>query len=95
MSADVRAGVESCGSCAPAQVLPPTVAWLQWITITWMTAECGASLWAAAQAHSVALLAFGSDSFIELLSAAVVLLQFLPLFSLRKSYADRAAAVLL
>ena len=57
--------------------------------------ECAVSLWAAAQAHSVALLAFGSDSLIELLSAAVVLQQFVPRFPLKKAYADRAAAVLL
>jgi divalent metal cation (Fe/Co/Zn/Cd) transporter len=53
------------------------------------------SLWAAAQAHSVALLAFGSDSLVELLSAIVVLLQFLPRFPLKKVYADKAAAALL
>ena len=57
-------------------VLPRQVAWLQWITLTWMLLECGASLWAAAQAHSVALLAFGADSLVEMLSATVVLLQF-------------------
>lgn len=76
-------------------MLPQTVAWLQWITIAWMTVECGASLWAAAQAHSVALLAFGSDSLIELLSAVVVLLQFASRFSLKKAYADKAAGALL
>jgi divalent metal cation (Fe/Co/Zn/Cd) transporter len=43
----------------------------------------------------VALLTFGSDSLIELLSAAVVLLQFLPRFPLKKTHAGRAAAVLL
>jgi divalent metal cation (Fe/Co/Zn/Cd) transporter len=43
----------------------------------------------------VALLAFGSDSVIELLSATVVLLQFLPRFPLKKIYAERAAAILL
>ncbi len=75
--------------------LPRQVAWLQAVTLAWMTVECAASLWAAARAHSVALLAFGSDSFIELLSAVVVLLQFLPRFPLRKSHAERAAAVLL
>jgi len=75
--------------------LPRTVAWLQWITIAWMLVECGASLWAAAQAKSVALLAFGSDSVIELLSAVVVLLQFAPRFPLKKMHADRAAALLL
>jgi divalent metal cation (Fe/Co/Zn/Cd) transporter len=60
-----------------------------------MLLECGASLWAAAQAHSVALLAFGADSLVEMLSATVVLLQFLPRFPLKKTHADRAAAVLL
>ena len=85
----------SCGSCAPGEALPRTVAWLQWITLLWMMLECGASLWAAAQAHSVALLAFGADSLVEMLSATVVLLQFLPRFPLKKEHADRAAAVLL
>jgi divalent metal cation (Fe/Co/Zn/Cd) transporter len=75
--------------------LPRQVAWLQWITLAWMAVECGASLWAAAQSHSVALLAFGSDSLVEMLSATVVVLQFLPRFPLKKRYADRAAAVLL
>jgi divalent metal cation (Fe/Co/Zn/Cd) transporter len=60
-----------------------------------MAFECSASLWAAARAHSVALLAFGSDSLIEMLSAAVVLLQFLPRFPLKKEHAGRAAAILL
>jgi divalent metal cation (Fe/Co/Zn/Cd) transporter len=75
--------------------LPRPVAWLQGITLVWMSIECAGSLWAAAHAHSVALLVFGSDSLIELLSAIVVLLQFLPHFPLRKSNADRIAAVLL
>lgn len=60
-----------------------------------MLVECALSLIAAAQAHSVALLAFGSDSLIELFSASVVLLQFLPRFPLKKSQAERASAVLL
>jgi divalent metal cation (Fe/Co/Zn/Cd) transporter len=60
-----------------------------------MTLECAGSLFAAARAHSVALVAFGADSLIELLSAAVVLLQFLPRFPLRKTHAERAAAILL
>ena len=76
-------------------MLPRQVAWLQWITLTWMVLECGASLWAAAQAHSVALLAFGADSLVEMLSATVVLLQFIPRFPLKKEHADKAAAVLL
>jgi divalent metal cation (Fe/Co/Zn/Cd) transporter len=75
--------------------MPRQVAWLQWITLAWMTVECGLALWAAAKAHSVALLAFGSDSLVEMMSAVVVLLQFLPRFPLKKAYADRAAGVLL
>ncbi len=89
-----------CGSCAgpstaPSGGLSREVAWLQYVTIGWMMVECALSLAAAAQAHSVALLAFGSDSLIELLSASAVLLQFLPRFPLTKMHAERAAAVLL
>jgi divalent metal cation (Fe/Co/Zn/Cd) transporter len=84
-----------CGSCATDCVLPRQVLWLQWVTLAWMTLECGASLWASARSHSVALLAFGSDSLVEMLSATVVLLQFWRRFPLKKEYADRAAAVLL
>jgi divalent metal cation (Fe/Co/Zn/Cd) transporter len=91
---------DCCGSsAAPAGAirspLPAQVAWLQWITIAWMTVECAASLIAAARAHSVALLAFGSDSLVELLSAVVVLLQFLPRFPLSRHLANRAGSVLL
>jgi divalent metal cation (Fe/Co/Zn/Cd) transporter len=93
MQTNVR---DACnGSCAPAGLLPRQIAWLQWITLTWMLLECGFSLWASAQAHSVALLAFGSDSLVEMLSATVVLLQFVPRFPLKKERADKAAAVLL
>jgi divalent metal cation (Fe/Co/Zn/Cd) transporter len=49
---------------------------IQAITIGWMTIEAGGSLWAAVRARSPALLAFGGDSAIELLSAAVVLWRF-------------------
>lgn len=93
MQSDVRDAC--CGSCAPAAALPRQVAWLQWITLAWMVLECGASLWAAARAHSVALLAFGADSLVEMLSATVVLLQFVPRFPLKKDHADKAAAGLL
>jgi divalent metal cation (Fe/Co/Zn/Cd) transporter len=46
---------------------------IQAITIGWMSIEAGVSLWAAWRARSPALLAFGGDSAIELLSATVVL----------------------
>lgn len=68
-----------------------TVIWLQGITVAWMLVECGLSLYAAAAAHSPAMLAFGSDSLVELFSAGVVLLQ----FSISERKAARAAGALL
>jgi divalent metal cation (Fe/Co/Zn/Cd) transporter len=49
---------------------------IQTITIAWMSAEAVVALTAAWRAHSPALAAFGGDSAIELLSAAVVLWRF-------------------
>jgi divalent metal cation (Fe/Co/Zn/Cd) transporter len=49
---------------------------IQAITIAWMSAEAIVSLSAAWMAHSPALLAFGGDSAIELLSALVVYWRF-------------------
>jgi len=49
---------------------------IQALTIAWMSVEAGVSLAAAWRAHSPALVAFGGDSAIELLSAAVVLWRF-------------------
>ena len=46
---------------------------LQLITIAWMLAELGVSAYSAYTAHSAAILAFGSDSLVETLSAATVL----------------------
>ena len=64
-------------------VLPvPTAATLyrirriQVLTIAWMSVEAVVSLTAAWMAHSPALLAFGRDSTIELISAAVVYWRF-------------------
>lgn len=51
-----------------------SVLWLQGITVVWMIAEGGISLYASVEARSPVLLAFGADSGIELLSASVVLL---------------------
>jgi divalent metal cation (Fe/Co/Zn/Cd) transporter len=48
------------------------VLWIQTLTLIWMAVEAVASLGAAWMARSPALLAFGGDSAIELLSAAVV-----------------------
>jgi divalent metal cation (Fe/Co/Zn/Cd) transporter len=74
---------------------PGIVLWLQGVTLVWMLAECAVSLYAAMTAHSVALLAFGGDSFVELLSATVVLLSFIPSFPLTKGRAARWAGLLL
>lgn len=71
------------------------VAWLQGVTLAWMLAECGVSLYGAISAHSPALLSFGADSFVELLSATVVLLAILPSFPLNKASAARLAGILL
>ena len=49
---------------------------IQAVTIMWMSAEAGVSLFAAWTARSPALLAFGADSAVELLSATVVLWRF-------------------
>ena len=40
---------------------------LQRITIAWMCVECGVAVCSAWRAHSVALLAFGADSFVNCL----------------------------
>jgi len=45
---------------------------LQWLTIAWMLVEGAIAVFSAIAAHSVSLLGFGLDSFVELISAAVV-----------------------
>jgi len=66
---------------------------LQVITLVWMSAEAVVSLGTAWASHSPALLAFGGDSFIELLSAAVVFWRFR--FTLSEAVAARIAGGLL
>jgi divalent metal cation (Fe/Co/Zn/Cd) transporter len=66
---------------------------LQSVTLAWMLAECVLALWAAARAHSPALLGFGFDSLVELLSATLVVLTLAPRID-RKAI-DRAAGLLL
>jgi Co/Zn/Cd efflux system component len=68
---------------------------LQLVTIGWMLIECGVALASAWKAHSPALLVFGSDSFVELLSAMVVILQFTAWLRLRPSVAAQMAGALL
>lgn len=82
-------------SCCASEARSSTIYWLQVITLVWMLVECGVSAYAAVTAHSSAMLAFGSDSFVELLSAAVVLLQRSPRASISKQKAARGTSVLL
>lgn len=60
--------------------LPPEIARrilrIQILTLVWMTIEATVSLRTAWAAHSPALLGFGGDSAVELLSATVVLRRF-------------------
>lgn len=60
-----------------------------------MLVECSIALAAAWRAHSPALLAFGSDSSVELLSAIVVLLQFTSILKVSTERAARLAGILL
>jgi divalent metal cation (Fe/Co/Zn/Cd) transporter len=82
-------------ACSSPATLTGTIAWLQGITLVWMLVECGVSLYGAVTAHSPALLAFGADSFVELLSATLVLLTLIPSFPLTKDRAARLAGILL
>ena len=66
---------------------------LQVLTIAWMTVEAVVSLAAAWNSHSPALFAFGGDSLVELLSAAVVFWRFR--FELNEARAARIAGALL
>jgi divalent metal cation (Fe/Co/Zn/Cd) transporter len=72
-----------------------SVLWIQRVTLAWMLVEFGVSAYAAVTAHSPAMLAFGSDSLIELLSATVVLLQWIPSMSISERRASRIAGALL
>jgi len=61
---------------APSRDTTQLIQRIQTVTILWMTVEASVSLSAAWMARSPALLAFGGDSAIELLSAAALLWRF-------------------
>src|SRR5260370_36351443 len=67
-------GMSAASSLPVAAV--PSIRRLQLITVVWMSVEVLVSVIAALRAHSVALLAFGGDSLIELASALVVFSRF-------------------
>jgi len=68
---------------------------LQIITLLGMLVEVGVSAWSAFTAHSPAMLAFGSDSLVETLSAATVLAQWVPAVKLPERQAARISGALL
>ena len=68
---------------------------IQGLTVGWMTIEVGIAFVAALRVHSVALAAFGGDSAIELLSAAVVLARFHTTSRVTEKSAGRIAGWLL
>lgn len=96
MPESVQFGNQPPGAVAACAPKPrATVLWLQGVTLAWMLVELGVSAYAAATAHSPAMLAFGADSLVELLSATVVLLQWIPGISISEHRASRAAGALL
>lgn len=68
---------------------------LQLITILWMCVEAAIALFTALRAHSVALLGFGADSGIELVSAFVVFLRFKSVAYLNEKRAAQITGLLL
>ena len=94
MTRIVQIGVPP-GVASASQTPRSRVLWLQGVTLAWMVVEFGVAAYAAATARSPSLLAFGSDSLVELLSAAVVLLQWVPNISISERKAARTASVLL
>ena len=83
----------TAATTSPLSEVSRKVLQLQVITLIWMSVEAIVSLGTAWTSHSPALLAFGGDSLIELLSAAVVFWRFR--FTLGEARAARIAGGLL
>ncbi len=79
-------------SPTPPEVLQRVLR-IQTLTLIWMSVEAGVSLGAAWTARSPTLLAFGGDSAIELLSAAVVFRHFKNAPSQREHLEERAGRI--
>ena len=92
----VQIGFKSSKSAVAGAPKPSvSVLWIQGVTLVWMLVEFGISVYAAVTARSPAMLAFGSDSLVELLSATVVLLQWIPSMPISERRASRTAGALL
>ncbi len=85
--------VMTVATSSPLSDVSRRVLQLQVITLIWMSVEAVVSLLTAWHSHSPALLAFGGDSLIELVSAAVVFWRFR--FSLDEARAACIAGALL
>jgi len=83
----------TAATTSPLSDVSRKVLQLQVITFIWMSVEALVSLGTAWTSHSPALFAFGGDSLIELLSAAVVFCRFR--FALGEARAARIAGGLL
>jgi hypothetical protein len=79
---------------APQNIRKRSVA-LTAVTLSWMLVELGVSAYSAFSAHSPAMLAFGSDSLVETLSAVTVLSQWIPGIHLSERLAARISGGLL
>jgi divalent metal cation (Fe/Co/Zn/Cd) transporter len=88
MNNQMAASSPTCSTDVSRRILK-----LQVFTILWMTLEAAISLGSAWHSHSPALFAFGGDSLVELLSAAVVFWRFR--FALNEARAARIAGALL
>lgn len=95
MSDLIEIGAHPAGVTASSASRHSTVLWLQSVTLAWMLVEFGVSAYAALTAHSPVMLAFGSDSLVELLSATLVLLQWIPSVSIPERSVNRLAGGLL
>src|ERR1019366_2300695 len=82
-------------ACAPKALPRTRVFWLEGVTLAWMLVDSAVSAYAAITVHSPVMLAFGSDSLVELMSAAVVLMQWIPGVSISERKATHTASVLL
>src|SRR5271155_2642513 len=91
----LRREVAAQPTCPMPPKMDRSIMWLQSITLVWMLVECAGAIFAASRSHSVALLAFGSDSLVELFSATIVLFQFTSIFRISRERAARMAGGLL
>jgi divalent metal cation (Fe/Co/Zn/Cd) transporter len=73
MAGNCRSELSRADAAASRGLLIRKAFALEWITIAWMILEAGAAIVAGLAAHSLSLVAFGIDSVIELMSAAVLL----------------------